>query len=248
MERCPSGLRCKPGTFVWGQLHRGFESPPLRFFLFITINNVDERVIMKKVLCFGDSNTYGYCPGRAIRYDKNSRWSGILKQLCDGKFEIIEAGCNNRTAFSDNPAGIDQTGYKVLPNLLQQNPDYIILAIGLNDLQYSYAPTLQQVEDGIKLLIRIIKETCPCAKIVLAAPSVITTDILHSYFINLFDMDSIEKSKHMPAIYKTIAQSEDCIFIDLNKIAKVSEADGLHYSAEEHQKIAQAMFELLNNN
>ena len=59
-------------------------------------------------------------------------------------------------------------------------------------------------------------------------------------------MDSIEKSKHLPAIYKTIAQSEDCIFIDLNKIAKVSETDGLHYKAEEHQKIAQAMFELLN--
>lgn len=30
MERCPSGLRCKPGTFVWGQLHRGFESRLLR--------------------------------------------------------------------------------------------------------------------------------------------------------------------------------------------------------------------------
>ena len=32
MERCPSGLRCKPGTFVWGQLHRGFESRLLRTF------------------------------------------------------------------------------------------------------------------------------------------------------------------------------------------------------------------------
>ena len=31
MERCPSGLRCKPGTFVRGQLRRGFESPLLRF-------------------------------------------------------------------------------------------------------------------------------------------------------------------------------------------------------------------------
>ena len=31
-ERCPSGLRCKPGTFVWGQLHRGFESHPFRTF------------------------------------------------------------------------------------------------------------------------------------------------------------------------------------------------------------------------
>ena len=32
MERCPSGLRCKPGTFVWGKLHRGFESRLLRIY------------------------------------------------------------------------------------------------------------------------------------------------------------------------------------------------------------------------
>ena len=30
MERCPSGLRCTPGTRVWMKIHREFESPPLR--------------------------------------------------------------------------------------------------------------------------------------------------------------------------------------------------------------------------
>ena len=32
MERCPSGLRCGPRKSVWAQVHRGFESHPLRHF------------------------------------------------------------------------------------------------------------------------------------------------------------------------------------------------------------------------
>ena len=32
LERCPSGRWCNLGKVVWGQLHRGFESPPLRHF------------------------------------------------------------------------------------------------------------------------------------------------------------------------------------------------------------------------
>lgn len=58
LERCPSGLRCKPGTFVWGQLHRGFESPPLRIlqgilrfypakFEVVMINEVFDKIIKR---------------------------------------------------------------------------------------------------------------------------------------------------------------------------------------------------------
>ena len=36
---------------------------------------------MKKVLCFGDSNTFGFIQESGKRYDKNTRWSGILAQL-----------------------------------------------------------------------------------------------------------------------------------------------------------------------
>lgn len=33
---------------------------------------------MRQVLCFGDSNTYGYVPGTAERYDWDTRWTGIV--------------------------------------------------------------------------------------------------------------------------------------------------------------------------
>ena len=33
------------------------------------------------ILCFGDSNTYGYIPNSGKRYNSNVRWSGILKSI-----------------------------------------------------------------------------------------------------------------------------------------------------------------------
>ena len=38
---------------------------------------------MKEILCFGDSNTYGLIPGTTRRYDRETRWTGILaEKLC----------------------------------------------------------------------------------------------------------------------------------------------------------------------
>ena len=34
---------------------------------------------MKDVLCFGDSNTWGFVPGRGVRYDEHTRWTGDLQ-------------------------------------------------------------------------------------------------------------------------------------------------------------------------
>ena len=36
---------------------------------------------MKKILCYGDSNTYGFIPETGARYSEHERWSGILKEL-----------------------------------------------------------------------------------------------------------------------------------------------------------------------
>ena len=34
---------------------------------------------MKEILCFGDSNTYGLIPGTTSRFDRSTRWTGILE-------------------------------------------------------------------------------------------------------------------------------------------------------------------------
>ena len=141
---------------------------------------------MKKILCFGDSNTFGYNPHNGSRYNENSRWTGILKNLCKNNYEIIEAGCNNRTAFSNNPDGIQFTGYKVLPEYLKEIYDTIIFAIGINDLQKFYNPTLEEFETGIENLIKKIRESLPNCNIIILSPSHITENILNpSQFLYL---------------------------------------------------------------
>lgn len=201
---------------------------------------------MKKILCFGDSNTYGYIPNNGARYDKNTRWTGVLSLLSHGKFEIIENGCNNRTAFAANPAGKIFTGYEILPELLTDDFDAVVLAIGINDTQFLYNLSSIEIASGVEKLINIVKVKSPQAKILLVAPSILTDDVLNGNFACLFDRTSIEKSRQLPLLYKKIAEKQNIKFLDLNSVAKTSSLDGLHYAPEQHLKIAQAIFTILS--
>ena len=202
--------------------------------------------ILKKILCFGDSNTYGYIPNNGARYDKNTRWTGVLSLLSHGKFEIIEDGCNNRTAFAENPTGKIFTGYEILPELLTDDFDVVVLAIGINDTQFLYNLSSIEIASGVEKLINIVKVKSPQAKILLVAPSILTEDVLNGNFACLFDRTSIEKSRQLPLLYKKIAEKQNIEFLDLNSVAKTSSLDGLHYAPEQHLKIAQAIFTILS--
>ena len=47
---------------------------------------------MKKILCYGDSNTYGFNPKNGLRFDDNTRWSALLgaklKDICQFSFNF----------------------------------------------------------------------------------------------------------------------------------------------------------------
>lgn len=50
---------------------------------------------MKNVLCFGDSNTYGYDPagmrdGTAVRYAHDVRWCGVAQRDLGEGWHVIE--------------------------------------------------------------------------------------------------------------------------------------------------------------
>lgn len=191
---------------------------------------------MKKILCFGDSNVYGFNPQDFSRYNKEQRWSGIL----NNKFSVIECGCNNRSIF--NNVG-ELNSLAVISKYLTDDLEYIILQIGINDLQFQYNVDLKIFESKLKELVGLIPKGI---KIILLCPSIIDECILKSYFSQLFDRTSIEKSKKILEIYRKISNDFGCIFIDLNKIAKVSKIDGLHYDVENHKKIANFIENLLN--
>ena len=56
-----------------------------------------------RILCYGDSNTWGYISGsNHLRYENNERWTRLLAQKLGDNFEIIEEGLNSRTLISND--------------------------------------------------------------------------------------------------------------------------------------------------
>ena len=197
---------------------------------------------MKKILCFDDSNTYGFIPGIGGRYPQNVRWTGFLQELYHQEIDIIEAGCNNRTGFMPNPEGEKQTGYKALPRELNGDFDLIILSIGINDLQTQYNVSMPVLRQGLEGLIETCRKNCPQAQILIMAPPHLRPNVLNCLFSCMFDKNSIEKSKKLAALYEQVAQEKHCEFLNLEGIAEVSAIDGLHYTAKGHNSVAKAVF------
>ena len=196
----------------------------------------------KRILCYGDSNTYGFNPYDCSRYNENQRWSGILKQSLKDKYEVIEEGQNNRTGIADNPDGFEYSAQRHFPKLISKigQIDILILAVGTNDLQYLFDVSFKNIERGIENLITIAKSH-KVKNIILVPPVRIRDCVLSGMFSNQFDELSIKKSKRVDRIYKKLARVLNCNYIDFNDFVKPSDKDGLHYDISSHVIIAEKL-------
>ena len=75
---------------------------------------------IKNILCFGDSNTWGFVPGAfdpetlyMKRYSILERWPGLLRDILCADYHIIEEGLNGRTTNVEYPdlSGRSGTSY-----------------------------------------------------------------------------------------------------------------------------------------
>ena len=59
---------------------------------------------MKTLVCFGDSNTWGYVPGSdGERFPREQRWPVDLQRLLGDDWDVIAEGLGGRTATIDRP-------------------------------------------------------------------------------------------------------------------------------------------------
>ena len=64
---------------------------------------------MKNILCYGDSNTWGWIPGKPdCRHPYKKRWTGILQKKLGEDYRVIEAGLNGRTTVFEDPVNPEQ--------------------------------------------------------------------------------------------------------------------------------------------
>ena len=98
---------------------------------------------MKTILCFGDSNTWGFDPDATasspypIRHAHDVRWTGVLARELGQEFHVIEEGQNGRTTVHEDPIVQHRNGRTYLPPCLESHKpiDLVVLMLGTNDLK-----------------------------------------------------------------------------------------------------------------
>lgn len=208
---------------------------------------------MKTVLCFGDSNTYGYDPTTGLRYPESVRWTALLQGLLGTDYKVIEEGCNGRTTVFDDPIEGWKKGLDYLrPCLNTHKPvDIVIMMLGSNDLKEVFHATPEDIASGAETLVKEIidfteikQEFVP--EIILVSPPEIGEDIKNSVFYGSFSENAIDRSKALAPLYKKVAETySSCTFVDAAAYIKASPVDSLHLSPEAHAKLAEVFASLI---
>jgi len=197
---------------------------------------------MKAILCYGDSNTWGYIPGSGERYAPHIRWPGVLQQALGSGYKIIEEGLNGRTTVWDDPLSEYRNGKDFLVPCLETHAplDLVILMLGSNDLKMRFSVPQLNIADGVGILVGIIQksdtgENGEPPQVVLIAPPPISpvpgSDIEEEF------VGGVEKSLKFAEYYRRAADEYGCSFFDSSQVLSTSLVDGLHFEPQAHEAL-----------
>lgn len=200
----------------------------------------------KRILCFGDSNTWGYIPATGKRYPVGIRWTSLLQEKLGNDYEIIEEGLNSRTTDADDPKNKGKNGLTYLrPCLETHDPiDLIILMLGTNDMKERFNREPSRIAEGIENLVKeikeyVVEEETIEPQVIIVSPPLVDETVEG---VNEKYLGAGEKSKKLGELYEQVANKFNYKFIDISKFVSPSKKDGYHLESESHQKIADIFF------
>ncbi len=204
--------------------------------------------IMKKILCFGDSNTWGCSPHDGTRFDEKTRWPMVMGSILGEGFTVIEEGLNGRTVLSASPVESDANGVDCIAEIVEKNApvDITVICLGTNDIFVIDEVTLDQISYGMERIIDTVRGfhvdagMNPPAVIVMA-PAGYNSSVEGSYFYEL----QINKLKCLPDIYRKLADRKNCLFFNAADYVTGSPLDGSHLEAAGHILLGQKLAEFI---
>lgn len=206
---------------------------------------------VKKILCYGDSNTYGHNPLDCSRLD--IRWTKVLSELLGNDYEIIEEGLCGRTTVFDDAFDPCLNGKNMLEPIIKTHKplDLIIIMLGTNDIQLQFNQNAFGVSRGIETLIKTAKNPFiygiygdAVPEILVVSPILIDKAIKNSFFADIYGTTrAVDISKQLAPQYERTAKLYNVHFMNAANYAKASKLDGVHMDAENHKKLAAAFAE-----
>jgi lysophospholipase L1-like esterase len=208
----------------------------------------------KRILCFGDSNTWGFVPVPAppsSRFAAAQRWPQVMAGALPFPVEVIEEALNGRTTDADDPslplAGAGANGLAYLPAALASHLplDLVIIMLGTNDLKPHLGRAAARIAQGAKNLVDVVRtldggigSSYPNPRTLLIAPPMPGT--FSPVFAEMF-AGAHAKAAAFPALYEAVATRTGAAFLDAGAHVQTDGVDGVHLSAEMQRRLGLAV-------
>lgn len=187
----------------------------------------------RKVLCYGDSNTYGYDPRSFLgdRYPETVRWTALLKE--QGRV-VLNEGENGR------PIPRREWEVDMAAQVIERSkPDVVVIMLGSNDLLQD--PKLSAEDCALRMeqfMRALLKQNRSC-KFLLISPPPMTLGAW------VGDVSTVRASHQLAACYRAVAQRLGTAFADAGEWNIDLAFDGVHFSEKGHLTFTERLQETL---
>ena len=190
---------------------------------------------MRKLILFGDSNTYGYDPRDFFggRYAEDERWATIVHKTLADSFDVVEDGINGRQ--------LPSVDYGYFTNLLCElsEDDIFVMMLGTNDILLTYNPNIDMAVTKLDKILSYARENCLAQFILIAPPYIkVMKPEMQRYHDCCIEMNER---------FIKLAKQYDITVIDASKWAIPMGSDGVHFSIDGHKKFAKNVLENLES-
>lgn len=203
---------------------------------------------MVRILCFGDSNTFGYKPDRSGRFDENTRWTGRIQNKLGDNYRIIEEGLCGRTTVFEDEIKANRRGIELIAPLVEShNPlDVLIVMLGTNDCKIRYGATASVIVKGMEQVIELAKsKASDNMKVLIVSPILLGEGVGEEGYDPKFDKRSEEVCSQLAAEYERLAKENAYYYLDAARYATASSIDREHLDATGHERLADAIYDKL---
>jgi len=201
----------------------------------------------KRILCFGDSYTWGYIPGTDHeRFSEKIRYPKVLQKLLGNNFEVIEEGLNSRTLVSEDTRphkeGRNGSAY-LIPCLDSHDPlDLVVFMLGTNELKTVFKNTSKQIGNLFeKHFVKVALKRKSQFQNSYPQVLIISLPIINEaekYAAERY-LGGTKKAKQLNEIYNIIAKKNKCLFVDASNLTVG--IDGVHLTKESHLELAKRL-------
>lgn len=206
----------------------------------------------KRVMCFGDSLTWGWVPtvegAPTTRYPFEDRWTGALSLELGEGYEIIEEGLSARTTNIDDPIDPRLNGAAHLPIALASHfpLDLVILMLGTNDTKPFYSRTPYEIANGLSQLLAQVLTSAggvgtvyPAPRALVVAPPPLA-EMPHPWIAGMFE-GAHEKSMELSKQYQALTSFFGVDFFDAGSVIRTEGLDGIHFTADNNKVLGRAL-------